>query len=163
VHRGVCGAERDVALKLLRWARDAQIRQRNLVTATTADIRIAELTAEAGEVEGAIETGRGLVDRLFDNGEMFLRGAATAALVESLLCRGLDTDMQEAAAVIERLSAVPPNPGFVLNEIPPLRMRALLAQTLGDETAYRDYRDRYLDTASRVGYEGHMKWAEAMP
>jgi adenylate cyclase len=89
----------------------------------------------------------------------FLRVAATAALVESLLCRGLDTDMQEAAAVIERLSAVPPNPGFVLNEIPLKRMRALLAQTLGDETAYRDYRDM----ASRVGYEGHMKWAEAMP
>ena len=40
-----------------------------------ADIRIAELTAEAGEVQGAIESARSIVDRLFENGEMFLRGA----------------------------------------------------------------------------------------
>jgi len=140
-----------VALKLLRRARDAQIRQRNFVTATTADIRIAELTAEAGEVEGAIETGRGPVDRPFDNGDVSARrcdrrvGGVTAM-------SGIGHRHAGSGAVIERLSAVPPNPGFVLNEIPLLRMCALLAQTLGDETAYRDYR-----------YEGDMEWAEAMP
>ena len=128
-----------------------------------ADIRIAELTAEAGEVQGAIESARSIVDQLFENGEMFLRGAATAALVESLLCRGSDTDVQEAAAAIERLAAVPTDPGFVLNEIPLLRMRALLAKAHGDETAYRDYRDRYRAMATSLGFEGHMKWAEAMP
>ena len=100
-----------------------------------ADIRIAELTAEGGEVQGAIESARSIVDQLFENGEMFLRGAATAALVESLLRRGSDTDVQEAAAAIERLAAVPTDPGFVLNEIPLLRLRALLAQAHGDETA----------------------------
>src|SRR3979490_1422150 len=47
---------------------------------------------------------------------MLMRGAATAALVESLLRRGSDTDKQEAAAAIERLAAVPTDPGFVLNE-----------------------------------------------
>ena len=156
-------ADRDVALELLRQARDAQVLQRNLVAATMADIRIAELTAEAGEVQGAIESARSIVDRLFENGEMFLRGVATAALVESLLRRGSDTDVQEAAAAIERLAAVPTDPGFVLNEIPLLRMRALLAQAHGDETAYRDYRDRYRAMATSLGFEGHMAWAEAMP
>ena len=156
-------ADRDVALEVLRRARDAQVRQRNLVYATMADIRIAELTAEAGEVQGAIESARSIVDRLFENGEMFLRGAATAALVETLLRRGSDTDVQEAAAAIERLAAVPTDPGFVLNEIPLLRMRALLAQAHGDEAAYRDYRDRYRAMATSLGFEGHMKWAEAMP
>ena len=78
--RRATAAERDVALELLRQARDAQVRRRNLVAATMADIRIAELTAEAGEVQGAIESARSIVDRLFENGEMFLRGAATAAL-----------------------------------------------------------------------------------
>ena len=120
-------AERDLALEVLRRARDAQVGQRNLVAATGADIRIAELTAEGGEVQGAIESARSIVDQLFETGEMSLRGVATAALVESLLCRGSDTDVQEAAAAIERLAAVPTDPGFVLNEIPLLRLRALLA------------------------------------
>jgi adenylate cyclase len=124
--RRATAAERDVALELLHRARDAQVGQWNLVAATMADIRIAELTAEAGEVQGAIESARSIVDQLFETGEMFLRGAATAALVETLLRRGSDTDVQEAAAAIERLAAVPTDPGFVLNEIPLLRMRALL-------------------------------------
>ena len=156
-------AGRDVALEVLRRARDAQVRQRHLVYATMADIRIAELTAEAGEVQGAIERARSIVDRLFENGQMLVRGAATAALVESLLRGGSDSDLVEAEAAIERLAAVPTDPGFVLNEIPLLRMRALLAQAHGDEAAYRDCRDRYRAMATSLGYEGHMKWAEAMP
>jgi hypothetical protein len=51
----------------------------------------------------------------------------------------------------------------VLNDIALLRMRALLAQTLGNDSAYCDYRDRYRDMARTLGFEGHMKWAEAMP
>ena len=156
-------AQRDVALESLRRARDAQVRQRGLAQATMVDVRIVELTAEGGDVQGAIESARRIVDQLFESGEMLSRGAATVALVESLLRRGSDTDLQEAAAAIERLAAVPTDPGFVLNEIPLLRMRALLAQALGDETAYRDYRDRYRAMATSLGFEGHMKWAETMP
>ena len=44
-----------------------------------------------------------------------------------------------------------------------LRLRALMARALGDETAYRDYRDRYRDMARTLGFEGHIAWAEAMP
>ena len=159
--RRATAADRDVVLELLRRARDAQVLQRNSLHATMADIRIAELTA--GEVQGAIESARSVVDRLFGNGEMFLRGVATAALVETLLRRGSDTDVQEAAAAIERLAAVPTDPGFVLNEIQLLRLRALLAQAHGDMTGYRDYRDRYRAMATELGFEGHMAWAEAMP
>ena len=32
-----------------------------------------------------------------------------------------------------------------------------------EEAAYRDYRDRYRAMATSLGFEGHMKWAEAMP
>jgi class 3 adenylate cyclase len=156
-------AERDVALELLRRARDALGRQRMLAQATMVDVRIVELTAEGGDVQGAIESARRIVDQLFESGEMLSRGAATVALVESLLRRGSDTDLQEAAAAIERLAAVPTDPGFVLNEIPLLRLRALLAQALGDDTAYRDYRDRYRAMATSLGFEGHMQWAEAVP
>ena len=161
--RRATAAERDVAPELLRRARDSLFRRRDLLGVTMADIRIAELTAEAGEVARGIESARSIVGRLFENGEMFLRGSATAALVESLLRRGSDTDVQEAAAAIERLAAVPTDPGFVLNEIPLLRLRALLARAHGDKAAYRDYRDRYRAMATSLGFEGHMKWAEAMP
>jgi adenylate cyclase len=156
-------AERDVALELLRRARDALVRQRMLAQAAMVDVRIVELTAEGGDVQGAIERARRIVDQLFENGEMLTRGAATAALVESLLRRGSDTDLQEAAGAIERLAAVPTDPGFVLNEVPLLRLRALLARACGDETAYRDYRDRYRELATELGFEGHIAWAEAMP
>ena len=94
---------------------------------------------------------------------MYLRGVATAALVETLLRRGSDTDVQEAEAAIERLAAVPTDPGFVLNEIWLLRMHALLAHAHGDDTAYRGYRDRYRAMATSLGFEGHTAWAEAMP
>ena len=56
-----------------------------------------------------------------------------------------------------------PNPGFVLNEIWLLRLHALLARAHGDEAGYRDYWDRYRAMATSLGFEGHMKWAEAMP
>jgi adenylate cyclase len=61
------------------------------------------------------------------------------------------------------LADVPTEPGFVQNEISLLRLRALLAQTHGDEVSYRDYRDRYRAMATSLGYEGHMAMAEAMP
>jgi adenylate cyclase len=44
-----------------------------------------------------------------------------------------------------------------------LLVRTLLLGARGDERAYRDYRDRYRATASSLGFEGHMKWAAAMP
>jgi adenylate cyclase len=38
-----------------------------------------------------------------------------------------------------------------------------MAQAHGDEVAYRDYRDRYRETATSLGFDGHVRWAEAMP
>jgi hypothetical protein len=161
-HRATA-AEREAALGLLRHGRDAVARHANLVVATAADIRIAELTARAGEVQGAIQSARRIVDQLFENGEMHYRVAATAALVETLLRSGSDADLQEAVTAIERLAAVPTDPGFVLHDIWLLRLRALLARADGDDASYRDYRDRYRAMARSLGFEGHIAWAEAMP
>ena len=41
--------------------------------------------------------------------------------------------------------------------------RCAAGRAHGDEAAYRDYRDRYRAMATSLGFEGHMKWAEAMP
>ena len=94
---------------------------------------------------------------------MIYRGPPTSILVEALLRRNADGDVQQAQAAIDRLAAVPTEPGFVLHELPLLRLRALLAQAQGDEAAYRDYRDRYRAMAKSLGFEGHIAWAEAMP
>jgi adenylate cyclase len=94
---------------------------------------------------------------------MLIRGAASAALVATLLLRSNDTDMNEAQAEVDRLAAASVEPGFVLNELPLLRMRALVARAHGDDTAYRDFVNRYRGMAKRLGFEGHIAMAEAMP
>jgi hypothetical protein len=68
----------------------------------------------------------------------------------------------EAEAAIKRLAAAPTDDGLALRDIWLLRMRGLLAQARGDATAYADFWDRYRDMARSLGFEGHMKWAEAM-
>ncbi len=73
--------------------------------------------------------------QLFDNGAMFVPGIAIVVPVESLLRPGWDTDMQEAAAAIERLAAVTTYEDLLIREIWLLRMRALLARAEGDEPA----------------------------
>ena len=91
---------------------------------------------------------------------------ATGVLVETLLDRASDGDLAEAEAAITRLADAPADHGLAVREICLLRLRALLAQARGDESAYRDYRDRYREMARslyRLGFEGNTKWAEAMP
>jgi len=51
----------------------------------------------------------------------------------------------------------------VIREICLLRLRALVVKADGDQTGYRDYRDRYREMATSLGFEGHIAWAEAMP
>ncbi len=105
---------------------------------------------------------RAILSHLFDSGEMLLRGPTTTVLVESLLRRGAETDLQEARAAIDQLAAVPTEPGFVLYEVPLGRLRALLARAHGDEAAYRGLADRYRAIATSLGFEGHIAMAEAM-
>ena len=50
-----------------------------------------------------------------------------------------------------------------IRDIMVLRQGRLLAKARRDDAAYRDLRDRYRDLARSLGFEGHMKWAEAMP
>ena len=79
------------------------------------------------------------------------------------LARGGDGDLAEAETAVDRLAAAPTDDLWAARDIMLLRLRALLARALGDEAGYRDYRDRYRAMANSLGYEGHMKWAEAMP
>jgi hypothetical protein len=104
---------------------------------------------------------RALVDHLFHEGWLLMWGPpATGVLVETLGAQG---DVAEAEAAIERFAAAPADEGLVIREIWLFRLRALRARAHGDETAYRDYRDRYRDMATLLGLEGHIAWADAVP
>jgi hypothetical protein len=94
-----------------------------------------------------------------------LAARVTAAFLdqETLLDGGSDGDIAEAEAAIERLATAPADEGLVIREIWLLRLRALLTRTHGDTAAYANFRDRYLDMARTLGYEGHIAWAEVMP
>jgi hypothetical protein len=104
---------------------------------------------------------RAAVDQLFREGQLLEWGIpATGVLVETLLDRASDIDVAEAEAAIERLAAAPADDGLVIRDIWLLRLQALLARAHGDAAAYAHFRDRYLDTARTLGYEGHIAWAE---
>ena len=147
----------------------AKVRERaanNLFTMTNlpiADIHIAREKARTGDTAGAIELARSVVDDLFNAGGSIWTALATSVLVETLLQRGGEGDLDEAESAMDQLAAVPTDPGFVLHEISLQRLRALLARARGDEAAYRAYRDSYRAKATSLGFEGHIKWAEAMP
>ena len=87
---------------------------------------------------------------------------ATVLVDGGLLKRHADGDIADAGAVIDRLANLPDDVGGVVRDIWLLRLRALLAHAHGDETNYREYRDRYRELATSLGFEGHMKWAKAM-
>jgi hypothetical protein len=106
---------------------------------------------------------RRLVDEFFSTDDAAWRGVATAVLVETLLSRGIENDVAEAEIAIQRLAQVPTEPGLVVYELLLLRLRALLAKARGDDTGYREFRDRYRDMAKTLGFEGHIAWSEAMP
>jgi len=158
------GPERDVGLDLLAMVRERCVHETfSLTILPIVDSYIAREKARLGDVDSAIELARPVVDDLFDSGGCIWTALATSALVEALVQRCGDGDLDDARAAVDRFAAVPTDPGFVLHEITLLRLRALLARAQGDEVAYRDFRDHYRDMAKTLGFEGHIAWAEAMP
>ncbi len=133
-----------------------------LLALPVVDIEVAKEKARTGDLDGAIALARAVLDDEFNTGEMIYRGACASVLVESLLRRASNGDIEEAQAVIDRLAAVPTEEGFVLNEIPLLRLRALMARERDDGVGYREWADRYRARAVSCGYQVHMAIADQM-
>jgi class 3 adenylate cyclase len=157
-------AERDRGQKLLAEVSEVFLRRgHTLGELPIVDVYVARERARCGDRDEAIPLMRAAVDHLAREGQLLGWGvAATGVLVETLLDRASDGDVAEAEAAIDRLAAAPADEGLVMRDIWLLRLRALLARAHGDDTAYRDYRDRYRDMARTLGFEGHIAWAEAM-
>ena len=156
--------QRSLANDLLTQARDTVV-VRHLPAGLRrfVDIEFASQKALSGDLDGPVAALRTVIAEQFDTGEMVTRGPGTALLVELLIRRRANGDLEEAQALIDRLAAVPVDVGFVLYEVPLQRMRTLLARAHGDEAGYRQFRDRYRAMATSLGFEGHIAWAEAMP
>jgi adenylate cyclase len=157
------GTQREAGFALLAEVREAAVQGRFMLTIVPiVDIHLAQQKARSGDLDGAIELARAVLEDLFDSGGAIWSVLATTVLVEALLRRASDGDLAEAQAEIDRLAAVPTDPGFVLHEISLLRLRALLARARGDEPSYREFRDRYRAKATEFGFEGHIALAEVM-
>ena len=166
---GVALVERNSAaaargLQLLRQVREMSVGDRFYrAHVPLINAWIGRGVARCGDREGALPVLRSANDDLFDGGQFGHCTAATRLLVRELLVDSDESGVGEAEAAIERLAAVPVLDGLAIQQITLLELRALLARAKGDEVAYRDCRDRYRAMATSLGFEGHMKWAEAMP
>jgi class 3 adenylate cyclase len=164
VHRPTA-AEHNRGQHLLSQVSDACVRGGYLLSELPiVDVYLARERARCGDRNNAIPLIRAAVDHLVRQGPLLGWGvSATGVLVQTLLDRGANGDVTDAEAAIERLAAAPADDRLVIREICLLRMRALLARARGDDVAYRDLVSRYRAMAKSLGFEGHMKWAEAMP
>ena len=158
-------ADRDRGTELLRQAREMSInRPFSAADLPIINAHLASEQAHHGDHQGALNVLRDTVDGLAMEGLLLGWGVAcTNLLVECLTNRGTEADLREAEAVTEKLAAAGTDRHYAFLDCVVLRARALLARAHGEEAAYRDYRDRYRDMATSLGFEGHMTWAEAMP
>jgi hypothetical protein len=163
VHRPT-DAERDRGQKLLAEVSDLLMRQRYaLGELPLVNVYLAREWFRRGDRDEAISLMRAAVDHLFREEQLREWGIpATGVLVETLLDRGDESDGVEANAAIERLAAAATDEGLALPDMWLLRLRTLRARAHGDDAAYAYFRDRYLDMARTLGFEGHIAWAEAM-
>jgi class 3 adenylate cyclase len=154
---------RQRGLQLLAQVRDIAIRDQFILREVPIiDVYAARESAARGDIDSAVQQLRTLLNSLFDERQTWCI-PATGILVEVLLARGGDGDLVEAEAAVDRLAATPTDDVWAARDIMVLRLRAMLAWARGDEAAYRDFNDRYRAMATSLGFEGHRKWAEAMP
>jgi hypothetical protein len=155
--------ERERGLELLEQLRDMCLHERYFLSLLQfGAVYIARERSRHGDQDGALALMREAVDGMHHTGHLGPFAACTGVLVETLLARGSERDIAEAAAAIDRLVAAPVN-GFVVRDIILLRLGALMSSACGDNATYWDFRHRYREMARSLGFEGHMKWAEAMP
>ena len=155
--------ERDRGYTILSDISDVLRQQaHNLSELRLIDVYLAREIARRGDHDAAILLMRASIDHMFREKQLLSWGIpATGILVETLLDRGTDGDVAEAQAAIERLAAVPAEDDVAIREIWLLRMRALLARSLGDRDSYRDLMSRHRSMSETLGFEGHIAWADA--
>jgi adenylate cyclase len=150
-------------IEALTAAREMIVREKLTVTLRRlTDLEFARAKLRSGELDGAIALARQVLEEQFATDETIFRGPATAVLGEALLHRGTESDIDEAQKAVDRLAAVPTEPGFVLHELPLLRLRALLARNSGNKLGYQQFLARFREKALAADFEGYLAQADAM-
>ncbi len=164
VHRETA-EEHDRGELLLSEVRELFQRQgHNLSELPIVNVYSARDRARRGDRDDAIVELRAIVEHLVREGQLLTWGIpATAVLVETLLDRGTDGDVAEAAAAIDDVARERRDHDLPVRDIWLLRMRALLARSTGHSDEYARLADHYLERAVSLGFEGHIVWAESMP
>jgi hypothetical protein len=156
-------ADRDRGMESLAQFHDMCVQNRFLLSeAPLVDVYIAREQARRGDRDSAISLMRKAVADLNDRGQRGYLVPATAVLVETLLDRCGEGDVEEAQSAISRLETTSTGGGFVARDIMVLRLRALTARTCGDEMTFRDLVERHRAIAISLDFEGHIAWAESM-
>ena len=155
-------ADRHRGLELMMQTRDIWLRKRALFLIPVTDLWAARETARRGDRDAAIAVMRQAVNELRQAEHLFYGVWGTGVLVETLLERGAEGDLAEAQEEIDWLANLAADQDSAMLDITQLRLRALLSRARGDDTAYRDYRDRYRAMAESLGFEGHIAMAKAM-
>ena len=154
------GADRGRGFDGLRALRETCIKERFALNLLPLfDTYLALERADQGEVDAAIQQWRAIAEGMERAGAMSNLDLPLMFTAEQLLSRG---DYDEAAREIERLALLGAELEWGSRELGALRLRVLLAQARGDDTAYRDLLNQYRAMANDLGFEGHMEWAAAM-
>ena len=112
VHRG--GFDADVGCELLLRVREMRLTHMwSLDGVRIAGIHLATRKLETGGLDGSVDIIGDAIDSALRAGDMFWLGHATSILVEALVQRGTDSDLRAAQSAVDRLEAVPVDPGFV--------------------------------------------------
>ncbi|WP_326545259.1 adenylate/guanylate cyclase domain-containing protein [Mycolicibacterium sp. ND9-15] len=154
-------ADRERGLTMLTELCDTCVREQYAMNITPA-LEVV-LAVHGGDLDGAIERVRAALDELFNSGNFINCEGSTQNLVELLLQRGTEEDLAEAEAAIDKLAATVAGPKWVTRDLVVMRLRALLARTRDDESTYHELKHRYRSSADKLGFQGHMAMAAAMP
>jgi adenylate cyclase len=155
--------DRPAGLAALAIAREMLVREKlTLTLRRMTDIELARDFAMKDELDRAIDVSESVLRDQSGTGEMIFRGPATTVLVEALLRRSSSADLDTAQRAVDVLEAVPTDPGFVLHELPILRLRALLAREVRDEATYQRFVARFREKALAADFEGYLAQADAM-
>jgi adenylate cyclase len=147
------GLQRE-GVDLLSQARDAAVQQGFTMNALAlVEPVIAREKARNGDLDGAIDLARSAVAAMYATGGVISLGIATTTLVELLLTRRNEGDLDEAHGAISRLASVPSERGFVLHEMPLLRLRALMSEVQGDRVTAEKFKRDYRVKAAAADFE----------
>lgn len=154
--------DRRRGLHMLRDVRDKHLSAHMPSLVPSADLWSAREASRRGEIDRALPVMRTALSELYEAGRLGWAILGTGQLVEVLLMHGTGDDRDEAHGLIEQLAGLRADHGSAMRDVTLLRLRALLARTRGDTSAWADLASRYHATAKTLGFEGHIAWAETM-